>query len=164
MRVLHQALLHAASPGTHPYDLLQVMASYLSDCSQWYNEEHACNTALQRQLDDVNSKIIAQDAEILKLQDSDWFHKCRETIEFYRKQAEQANLVPPRRRHRFVSSDADNALTPDQLYQQLLLARDDIQVRDCALERLQLRQTHLESSLEQIQRFSLRLRSILRSI
>jgi hypothetical protein len=31
VKVLHQALLHAASPGTHPYDLLQVMAPYISD-------------------------------------------------------------------------------------------------------------------------------------
>jgi hypothetical protein len=34
VQVLHQALLHAASPGTHPYALLQVMAPYISDCSE----------------------------------------------------------------------------------------------------------------------------------
>jgi hypothetical protein len=32
-QALHQALLHAARPGTHPYVLLQVMSSYFFDCS-----------------------------------------------------------------------------------------------------------------------------------
>jgi hypothetical protein len=59
-------------------------------------------------------------------------------------------MIPPRRRHRFVSSEADNALTPEQLYQKLLLARDDIQVRDCALERLQVPHTQLQASFEHV--------------
>ena len=44
VRVLDQSLLHAASPGTHPYDLLQViMASYIFDCSEWYRESEVRN-------------------------------------------------------------------------------------------------------------------------
>ena len=148
VRVLHQSLLHAASPGTHPHDLLQVMGSYLYDCSQWYNEEHDRNTALQKQLDDANSKFIAQDAEILQLQDL--LKKSQEQSEFYRQQAVQADLVTPRRRCRIVSSDADNVLTPDELYQQLLWARDDIQVRDRALARLKVQHTELQASFEQV--------------
>ena len=69
VRVLHQSLLHASSPGNHSYDLLQLMGPYIYDCCQWYNEEHDRNTALQKQLDDANSKVIAQAAEILQLQD-----------------------------------------------------------------------------------------------
>ncbi len=49
--VLQQSLLHTMSPGTHIYNMLQLMGPFLSDCSQWYNEEHASNTALQQQLD-----------------------------------------------------------------------------------------------------------------
>jgi hypothetical protein len=146
VRVLHQSLLHAASPGTHPNDLLQVMGPYLHDCSQWYNEEHDHNTALQKQLDDANSKFIAQDAEILHLQDQ--LKKGRETAEFYRQQAVHADVVPPRRHCRFVPSADDKALTPDQLYQQLLLARDDIQIRDRALARFQVQHTQLQQSLD----------------
>lgn len=148
VRVLHQSLLHAASPGTHPHDLLQVMGSYLYDCSQWYNEEHDRNTALQKQLDDANSKFIAQDAEILQVQDL--LKKSQEKSEFYRQQAVQADLVTPRRRCRIVSSDADNVLTPDELYPQLLWARDDIQVRDRALARLKVQHTELQASFEQV--------------
>jgi len=148
VRVLHQSLLHAASPGTHPHDLLQVMASYLHDCSEWYSESEARNIALQKQLDDINSKVITQAAEILQLQDL--LEKSREKTEFYRRHAAKADLVPPRRRCRLVSSDADNVLTPDELYQQLLWARDDIQVRDRALERLQTLHTQLQASFEQV--------------
>ena len=32
--VLQQSLLHAMSPGTHIYDMLQLMGPFLSDCSQ----------------------------------------------------------------------------------------------------------------------------------
>jgi hypothetical protein len=59
-------------------------------------------------------------------------------------------VVPPRRSHCFVSSEADNALAPEQLYQQLLLARDDIQCRDRALARLQIQQTELKNSIKQL--------------
>jgi hypothetical protein len=74
--------------------------------------------------------------------------KSQEAHEFNSRQALQADMVPPSRRHRFVSSEADNALTPEQLYQQLLLARDDIQFRDRALALLQIQQTELKSSIE----------------
>ena len=80
----------------------------------------------------------------------DLLTKSQEAQEFYRWQALPADMVPPRRRHRFVSSEADNALTPEQLYQQLLLARDDIQVRDRALERLQVQHTQLQASFEHV--------------
>ena len=122
--------------------------------SQWYDEEHARNTALQQQLDAVNSKFLDQSsihhAEIFALQDL--LTKSQAAQEFYRRQALQADMVPSRRRHRFVSSEADNALTPEQLYQQLLLARDDIQVRDRALELLQVqrRDTQLQAFFEHV--------------
>jgi DNA repair exonuclease SbcCD ATPase subunit len=147
-RVLHQSLLHTATPGTHPHDLLINMAPVLFDCSEWYRESEARNIALQTQLDDINSKVITQAAEILQLQDL--LKKSQEKSEFYRRQAVQADLVPPRRRCRLVSSDADNVLTPDELYQQLLWARDDIQVRDRALERLKVQHTQLQASFEQV--------------
>ena len=140
-RVLHQSLLHTVTPGTHPHDLLINLAPVLFDCSEWFRESEARNTALQTQLDDINSKVIAQAADILQLQDL--LKTSQEKTEFYRRQAAQADLVPPRRRCRLVSSDADNALSPDELYQQLLWARDDIQVRDSVLERLTVQHTQL---------------------
>jgi len=150
--VLQQSLLHAMSPGNNIYDMLQLMGPYLCDCSQSYDEEQARNTMLQQQLDAVNSKLLDQssihNAEIFALQGL--LAKSQEAQEFYRRQALQADMVPPRRRHRFVSSEADNALTPEQLYQQLLLARDDIQFRDRALARLQIQQTELKSSIEHL--------------
>jgi hypothetical protein len=152
VRVLHQSLLHAASPGTHPYDLLQVMASYIFDCSEWYRESEVRNLTLQQQLDDSNAKLLeqfnVQNAEILKLQVQ--LKTSQAAQDFYRHQALQADMVPPRRRCRFLLPTADNALSPAQIYQQLLLARDDIQVRDRALERLQLKLTQLESSFQQL--------------
>ena len=146
--MLHQSLLHTVTPGTHPHDLLINLAPVLFDCSEWFRESEARNTALQTQLDDINSKVIAQAADILQLQDL--LKTSQEKTEFYRRQAAQADLVPPRRRCRLVSSDADNALSPDELYQQLLWARDDIQVRDRVLERLQVQHTQLQASFEQV--------------
>ena len=61
----------------------------------------------------------------------------------------KAGVVPSPRRSRPVSSDAAN-LTPEQLQQQLSLASTDIQVRDFALEKLQLQNTELKSSLDQV--------------
>jgi hypothetical protein len=58
-------------------------------------------------------------------------------------------MIPPRRRCRFSLPNADD-LSPAQIYQQLLLARDDIHVRDRALATLQLQLTALECSLQQI--------------
>ena len=113
-------LLHASSLGNHSYDLLQLMGPYIYDCCQWYNEEHNLNTALQKQLDDANhdSKVIAQAAEILQLQDL--LKKSQETTEFHHRQAAQADLRPPSRRCRHVSSDADNVFSPDEVFKQLL--------------------------------------------
>ena len=100
VRVLHQSLLHAASPGTHPYDLLQVMASYIFDCSEWYRESEVRNHILQQQLDDSNSKLLeqfnVQNAAILNLQEQ--LKKSQAAQDFYRRQALQADMVPPRRR------------------------------------------------------------------
>jgi hypothetical protein len=107
---------------------------------------------LQQQLDDSNAKLLeqfnVQNAEILKLQVQ--LKTSQAAQDFYRHQALQADMVPPRRRCRFLLPTADNALSPAQIYQQLLLARDDIQVRDRALERLQLKLTQLESSFQQL--------------
>jgi hypothetical protein len=89
-----------------------------------------------------------QNAEILKLQEQ--LKKSQAAQEFYRQQAMQADLVPPRRRCRFVSPDADIDLSPTQIYQQLILARNDIQIRDRALERLQLQLTQLTTTVDQL--------------
>jgi hypothetical protein len=152
VQVLHQALLHAASPGTHPYALLQVMAPYISDCSERHRELELRNFTLQQQLDESNSKLLeqfnVQNAEILKLQEQ--LKKSQAAQEFYRQQAMQADLVPPRRRCRFVSPDADIDFSPTQIYQQLILARNDIQIRDRALERLQLQLTQLTTTVDQL--------------
>ena len=117
VRVLHQSLLHAASPGTHPYDLLQVMASYILYCSEWYHESEVRNLTLQQQLDDSNAKLLeqfnAQNAEILKLQDQ--LQKSQEAQEFYRHHALQADMIPPCRRCRFILPNADD-LSPAQIY------------------------------------------------
>ena len=151
VRVLHQSLLHAMSPGDHIYDMLQLMGPYLYDCSQWFDEEQARSAALQRQLDAANSKLLEQasthEAQLFALQSL--LTKSQDAQEFYRRQALQVDMVPPRRRHRFVSSETDDALTHEQLRQQLYLAREDIQVRDRALARCQLKQTTLENSIEQ---------------
>jgi hypothetical protein len=119
VRVLHQSLLHAASPGTHPYDLLQVMASYIFDCSEWYRECEVRNHILQNQLDDSNAKLLEQfnvhNAEILNLQEQ--LKKSQAAQDFYRRQALQADMVPPPRRYCFVPTDNDLALSPAQIYQ-----------------------------------------------
>jgi hypothetical protein len=97
VRVPHQSLLHAASPGTHRYDLLQVMASYIFDCSEWYRESEVRNLTLQQQLNDLNSKLLdqfnVQNAEILKLQDQ--LKTSQAAQDFYRHQALQAEMIPP---------------------------------------------------------------------
>ncbi len=58
--VLHPSLLHAMNPGNHINDMLQLMGPYLYDGSHWYDEDQARNTALQQQLDAVNSKLLDQ--------------------------------------------------------------------------------------------------------
>jgi hypothetical protein len=86
VRVLHQSLFHAASSGTHPYDLLQVMASYIFDCSEWYRESEVRNHSLQHQLDDSNARLLkqfnVQNAEILNLQEQ--LKKSQAAQDFYR--------------------------------------------------------------------------------
>ncbi len=52
--------------------------------------------------------------------------KSQAAQDFYHRQALQADLVPPRRHYRFVPKESVLALSPAQIYQQLLLARDDI--------------------------------------
>ncbi len=146
--VLLQSLLLAASPGTHPHNLLHVILPYFHDCSEWYRESDARNTALQQQLDDLNSKLLAQDSEILSLQNQ--LKTSQAAQEFYHQQALKAAMVPPLRRSRLVSPPDDIALSPNQLYQQWLLARDDIQVRDRALARLQLKHNQLEHFFEEV--------------
>jgi hypothetical protein len=76
-----------------------------------YRESEARNSALQTQLGDINSKVIAQAAEILQL--LNLLKTSQEKSEFIRQHAVQADLVTPRRRCRLVSSDAHNVLTPD---------------------------------------------------
>jgi hypothetical protein len=93
-------------------------------------------------------QFIVQNAENLNLQEQ--LKKSQAAQEFYHHQALQADMDPPRHRYRFVPTDSDLALSPAQIYQQLLLARDDIQVRDRALERLQLKLTQLDSSFQQL--------------
>ena len=150
VRVLYQSVLHAVSPGNHTYDLLQLMGPYLYDCSQWFDEEQARSAALQQQLDVVNAKLLEQasthEAQLFALQNS--LTRSQDAQELYRRQALQVDMVPPRRRHRFVSSETDDALTREQLCQQLLFAREDIQVRDRALARCQLKQTELKTQIE----------------
>ena len=86
VRVLRQSLLHAASPGTHPYDLLQVMAPYIFDCCEWYCESEVRTLILQQQLDDSNAKLLeqfnVQNAEILNLQEQ--LKKSQAPQDFYR--------------------------------------------------------------------------------
>ncbi len=96
--------------------------------SVWYKEVYARNNVLQQQLHKLNSKLLVQDSEILNLQNQ--LQKCQAAQEFYSKQALKADMVPPRCQCPFVSSEADISLSPAQLYQHLLLARDDIKVRD----------------------------------
>jgi hypothetical protein len=107
-RVLTQTLMHM-NPANHISDILKLLDLSISDCSAWYNEVYDRNSALQQQLDDLNSKMLAQDSDILNLQDQ--LKKSQVAQEFYRHQALKADMVPLRRRCRFVSSDADNALT-----------------------------------------------------
>ena len=121
------------------------------DCAEWYHESEVRNLTLQQQLDDSNAKLLeqfnVQNAEILKLQDQ--LKTSQAAQEFYRHQALQADMIPPRRCCRLILPNADD-LSPTQIYQQLLVARDDIHVRDRALARLQLQLTKLECSLQQI--------------
>ena len=105
VRLLHQAMRHTVTPGTHLSDLLQLMGPYLSDCYEWYREAQDRISALQTQLDDTNCKLPfqfeAQNAQILKLQDELKVTTVRQ--EFYRQQAEKGQMVPPHRRRRLAA-------------------------------------------------------------
>jgi hypothetical protein len=99
-----------------------------------------------------NAKLPEQfnvkNAERLKLQEQ--LKTSQQAQEFYRQQALQADMVPPRRSCHLVLLDADIDLSPDQMYHQLLLASEDLQTRDSALEQLQLQHTQVKSSIEQL--------------
>ena len=56
VQVLHRSLLSSTNPAHHTYELIQLMGPYIHDCAQWYNEAQDLITALQQQLDDVDSK------------------------------------------------------------------------------------------------------------
>jgi hypothetical protein len=114
VKVHHQSLLHAVRPNNHLYHLLLLMGPYLYDCSQWHQQEQcrACpEYCSSKQHDDVNTESVAQNADILRLQDQ--LTKVESRPSFHRQQA-----VPPPRRYRYVSSEADNALTPNALFRQ----------------------------------------------
>jgi hypothetical protein len=128
------------------------MGPYLTDCLEWFNEEVDHNAAGRKQLDEANAKLITQfdvqNAEILKLQDE--LTVSREKQDFYRRQAEKADLVPPFRRRRLVTTDSDNALTPDQLFKQVMWDRDDIKNRDSEISRLQDLHLNYEATIDQL--------------
>jgi hypothetical protein len=100
---------------------------------------------------DSNAKLLAQfevqKAEIFNI--ADQLQKSQAMSAFYRAQAIQAGVVPSIRRSRPISSD-NEPLTQEQQSQQLSLAYTDIQVRDFALEQLQLQNTLVESSIDQV--------------
>ena len=150
--VLHQSLIHAMSPGNHLYDMLQLMGPNLFNWAQWYGEGQARSAALQQEFDAVNSKPLEQasihEAQIFELQRL--LKMTQDSQEFYRRNDLQVDTVPPRKRYHVVSSETNNALMHEQLDQQLLLARDDIQIRDRALAQCLLKQTELKNSIEQI--------------
>ncbi len=89
------------------------------------------NTVLEQQLDDINSKFLAQfvvqNADTLTLQDE--LKKCQEKQDIYCQQAEKAQMVPSHRRLLLVSADSDTALLPAQLYQQVLWDHNDLNNR-----------------------------------
>jgi hypothetical protein len=151
VRLLLQAMVLSTRPNTNFYDMLQVVSSFFTDCEKFYHEARNQSVSCQQQLDEVNAKLLAQfevqNAEILKLEDQ--LKKSQAVSDFFRAQAMKAGVVPSLRRSRSISSD-DEHLTQAQLLQQLSLARTDIQVRDFALEQLQLQHSALTSAFEQV--------------
>jgi len=151
INVLHQSLDLVVSPNPHGHALVKLLGQNISDCVRLYQDAHNRNIVLQQQLDDANAKLLAQfevqNAEILKLEDQ--LKKSQAVSDFFRAQAMKAGVVPSLRRSRSISSD-DEHLTQAQLLQQLSLARTDIQVRDFALEQLQLQHSALKSAFEQV--------------
>ena len=149
IHVLLHSLGRLVNPSEHA--LVKLLGQNISDCVRLYQEAHNRNIVLQQQLDDSNTKLLAQseahNAQILKT--DDLLKKSQTVSDFYREQAMKAGVVPSPCRSRPISS-ADEHLTTEQLLQQLSLARTDIQVRDFALEQLQLQNTELKSSLDQV--------------
>ncbi len=127
--MVHQALIYAASPGTHIYDSLQLDVPCFNDCLEWYIEEIDHSAAGWKQLDEANAKLNSQfdiqNSEILKLQDELTF--SGEKQDFYRQQ-EKADLVPPFQRLLLDITDSDNALTSEQLFQQVLCDCDGFRI------------------------------------
>ena len=150
--ILQESLLRSVNPHTHEYDSLKLLGQYNSECALLYQDAYDRNIILTKQLDDTNAKLLAQfevqNADIISLQDE--LKKTKIKLDFYQQQAEKAHLVPAKLRKRFVPPAADIALSHEQLYQLVLLARDDIHIRDQALEQLQFQKKQLECSFQQI--------------
>jgi hypothetical protein len=142
--VLHQSLDLVVRPNPHGHALVKLLGQNFSDLVCLYQKADNRTIVLQQQLDDANTKL---NAEILKIEDQ--LKKSQAISDFYRAQAMQAGVVPSIRRCRPISSD-NEPLTQEQQSQQLSLAYTDIQVRDFALEQLQLQNTLLKSSIDQV--------------
>jgi hypothetical protein len=151
INVLLQSLDLVVSPNPHGHALVKLVGRNISDFVQMYQNAEKSTIVLQQQLDDANAKLLAQfevqNAEILKLEDQ--LKKSQAVSDFYREQAVKAGVVPSLRRSHSISSDNDH-LTKEQLLLQLSLASTDLQVRDFALEQLQLQNTAVKSSLDQV--------------
>jgi hypothetical protein len=70
-RVLLQSLLHTATPGTNPHDLLINLAPVLSDCSEWYRESEARNNALTHYRNQFLEYRTDLDAQLTSFQQTD---------------------------------------------------------------------------------------------
>ena len=149
--VLHQSLDLVVSPNPHGHALVKLLGQNFSDLVRLYQTTDNRKIVLQQQLDDANTKLLAQfevqNAEILKI--ADQLKTTQAGSDFYRAKAIQAGVVPSIRRSRPISSD-NEPLTQEQQSQQLSLAYTDIQVRDFALEQLQLQSTLLKISIDQV--------------
>ena len=139
-------------PNTNFYDMLEVVSSFFTDCEKFYHDARNQSVSCQQQLDEVNAKLLAQfeiqNAEILKLQDELEQNKIKSN--FYRQQAAQADMIPPHRRRRTVHSVDNLALSPDQLYQQVLFDRDALAHRDAEIQRLQLQVLTVSADLAEL--------------
>mmetsp|Transcript_50366 Transcript_50366/g.105135 ORF Transcript_50366/g.105135 Transcript_50366/m.105135 type:complete len:316 (-) Transcript_50366:270-1217(-) len=139
VRLLLQAMVLSSRPNTHIYEMLHLISSFVTDCEKFYQHAHARTISVQQQLDEANAKLLAQfelqNAEILNLQDE--LGKSKLKTDFYRQQAEKAQVVPSYLRRRMIIPASDLALSTDQLYQQVLFDRDAIAQRDAEIQRLQ---------------------------
>jgi DNA repair exonuclease SbcCD ATPase subunit len=152
VRLLLQAMVISTRPNTNIYEMLQVVSSFFTDCEKSFHEARTRTVSVQQQLDEVNAKLLAQfevqNAEILKLQDE--LEQSTIKSEFYRQQAEKADMIPPHRRRRTVHSDDTLALSTDQLYQQVLFDRDALAHRDAEIHRLQLQVLNVSADLAEL--------------